>query len=247
MARQVLGGPTDDGRASYQIALTVCAACQAGHQDGCGDVVQVGSDIVDMTSCDSQHIGHVGVRPANDAASVRAANDAGGDDGGEPDRASALRQSAHVGARARAKQDIPPAVRRAVLRRDNKRCRAPSCRNGTYLDVHHIVPRSEGGTHHAANLLTVCGAHHRALHRGELVVEGDAAAGVRFRHADGTAYGERVEPRALDVQTKVFGALRGLGFREGEIKQVLSDLRAEDGLREAAAECWLRAAIQRLT
>jgi hypothetical protein len=151
-----------------------------------------------------------------------------------------------VGARARAKQDIPPAVRRMVLRRDNKRCRVPSCRNVTYLDLHHIVPRSEGGTHHAENLLTLCGCHHRALHRGEIFVEGDADGGVRFRHADGTAYGGPVEPRALDVQAKVFGALRNLGFREGDIKRALAALRA-DGFREVTAGCWLRAAIQRLT
>ena len=30
MARHVLGGPADDGRASYQIALAVCPACSQG-------------------------------------------------------------------------------------------------------------------------------------------------------------------------------------------------------------------------
>jgi hypothetical protein len=32
-------------------------------------------------------------------------------------------------------------------------------------------------------------AHHRALHRGELVIEGAVATGLRFRHADGSVYG----------------------------------------------------------
>jgi hypothetical protein len=239
MARHVLSGPTDEGRASYQIALTVCAACRTGYQDGSGDLVQVDSDIVDMASCDGQHIGHVGdVRPESDAASgdapIHAANDVDGprDNGGRPSR------SVHVGALTRAKQDIPPAVRRRVLRRDNKRCRVPSCRNVAFLDLHHIVPRSEGGAHHAENLLTICGGHHRALHRGEIFVEGDARTGVRFRHADGTPYGGPVEPRALDTLAKVFGALRGLGFREAEIRRVLAALRAEEGFRDETAEGW---------
>jgi hypothetical protein len=239
MAREVLGGPADDGRSSYQVALTVCAACRAGHQDGSGPIIPVGPDIVDMASCDRQLIGHVDV-PANGNAPNAAESDVA------PEGGVAL-ESAHVGAPARATQDIPPALRRRVLRRDSQRCRVPSCRNATFLDVHHIVPRSEGGGHHAANLLTVCGAHHRALHRGELAVEGDAGAGVRFRHADGTPYGEPVEPRALDAQAKIFAALRGLGFREGEIRRALAELRAEGALRGATAEAWLRAAVQRLT
>jgi hypothetical protein len=245
MARQVLSGPHDDGRSSYQIALTVCAACRAGQQDGSGDRIHVGSDIVEMASCDGQHIGHVGMRPANDAASGaapnHAANDVGRDSGG------ALPESAHVGALTRAKQDVPPAVRRMVLRRDNKRCRVPSCRNVAFLDLHHIIPRSERGTHEPANLLTVCGAHHRALHRGEIAVEGDAGAVVHFRHADGTPYGEPVEPKALDVSAKVFAGLRGLGFREGEIRRTLAELRAEKSFRDLTAKGWLRAAIQRMT
>ena len=45
----------------------------------------------------------------------------------------------------RAKQKIPPATRRAVLQRDEHRCRVPGCKNTSFLDLHHIVPRSEGG------------------------------------------------------------------------------------------------------
>src|SRR5262249_17551473 len=42
MARQVLGGPTDQGRASYQIALTVCDRCGRGWQQGRGELMEVG-------------------------------------------------------------------------------------------------------------------------------------------------------------------------------------------------------------
>ena len=47
IARHVLGGPTDDGRASYQVELTVCAECQRGKQ-GRGEPVDVSADVVEM-------------------------------------------------------------------------------------------------------------------------------------------------------------------------------------------------------
>jgi hypothetical protein len=163
------------------------------------------------------------------------------------DTVNTTRERAHVDARARAKQDIPPAVRRAVLRRDHHHCRVPGCRNATFLDLHHVVARAEGGDHRADNLLTVCGAHHRSLHRGELSVEGIAGVGIGFRHADGAVYGEIVEPRAADMQVKVFGALRGLGFREGEVRRVLQALNHDGSLLNSTPEACLRMALERLT
>jgi hypothetical protein len=71
---------------------------------------------------------------------------------------------------ARAKQTVPPATRRAVLRRDHRRCTVPGCRNTLFLDVHHLELRSEGGRNEADNLITLCGAHHRAAHRGERAI-----------------------------------------------------------------------------
>src|SRR5262245_27093989 len=57
VARQVLGGPIDAGRASYQVAMTVCEACGRGWQQGKGEWVEVGSEIVEMVACDAQHLG----------------------------------------------------------------------------------------------------------------------------------------------------------------------------------------------
>lgn len=260
MARDVLGGPSDDGRASYQIALAVCAACGAGSQEASGELVPVGPEIVAMASCDGQQLGRLDLQPANDAS---ANGSVAGDTG-------AARERAHVGAaleseqsprsvgphvvdaghargRARAKQTIPPAVRRAVLRRDHRCCRIPGCRNATFLDLHHIDLRSEGGRHHADNLVTVCGAHHRALHRGELAIEGTAATNVHFQHANGSPYGEAVVPKSLETQAKVFGGLRNLGFRESAIRRVLAELRQREALTSAEPSDLLRAALQRLT
>ncbi|MBV8756386.1 MAG: HNH endonuclease [Deltaproteobacteria bacterium] len=78
------------------------------------------------------------------------------------------------GAPSRAKSDIPPATKRAVKQRDGYCCTIPGCRSAAFLDVHHIVPRVEGGTHHPSNLTTLCGGHHGAHHRGEIGIAGKA-------------------------------------------------------------------------
>ena len=56
MARHILGGPGDEGRASYQIALTVCEHCGAGTQQGKGEPVPVAPGIVEMAACDAQRV-----------------------------------------------------------------------------------------------------------------------------------------------------------------------------------------------
>lgn len=59
---------------------------------------------------------------------------------------------------------IPPSVRRAVLARDGHRCAAPGCRSRRFLEIHHVRPRSRGGGHDPANLVTLCSACHRLVH-----------------------------------------------------------------------------------
>ena len=59
---------------------------------------------------------------------------------------------------------IPPRVRRAVLARDRHRCATPGCGADAFLEVHHVVPRSRGGSNQAANLVTLCGRCHAFVH-----------------------------------------------------------------------------------
>lgn len=138
--------------------------------------------------------------------------------------------SAHVGAdSARATQTIPPAVRRGVLRRDQHRCQVPGCRHTAFVDVHHIQTRASRGKHDPENLLTLCGAHHRAVHRGTLLIEGRVTSGTggaarmgpRFHHADGTPYGGPVSAFTADIRAKAFRALRALGFSERDVHRAL--------------------------
>ena len=64
----------------------------------------------------------------------------------------------------RNKASIPPARRRAVLARDSHRCTTPGCSAKHFLEVHHIKPRSRGGSNDEANLVTLCSSCHRHLH-----------------------------------------------------------------------------------
>jgi hypothetical protein len=145
----------------------------------------------------------------------------------------------------RARQSIPPALRRAVLTRD-RRCRVPGCSHATFVDVHHIQLRSEGGRNEAPNLVTLCSAHHRAVHRGELLIEREHDGTLRFRHADGAPYGNPMAPQRIDAHAKVFSALRHLGFREAEVKAVLTELRGDAALADATVEHLLREALCRI-
>lgn len=67
------------------------------------------------------------------------------------------------------------------------------------VDVHHLRAREAGGGHDSDNLLTLCGAHHRACHRGDLLIEKGASGGFSFWHADGTAYGGQPSTGEADV------------------------------------------------
>ncbi|PID79154.1 hypothetical protein CSB20_11485 [bacterium DOLZORAL124_64_63] len=62
------------------------------------------------------------------------------------------------------KSAIPPSTRRRVLARDQHRCQAPGCSHTRFLEIHHITPRSQGGTNADENLTTLCSACHQRAH-----------------------------------------------------------------------------------
>jgi hypothetical protein len=114
----------------------------------------------------------------------------------------------------------------------------PGCRCATYIDVHHRKPRSEGGEHTPDNLITLCSAHHAALHRGTLIIGGTPES-PRFLHADGTPYGGTLSPTAADAFAKAFQGLKNLGYREAKVRAALAkipvaaDSNLEKIIREA--------------
>ena len=104
----------------------------------------------------------------------------------------------------------------------------PGCSHRAFAQVHHVVPRADGGGHDPDGLIALCSAHHDAVHRGTLVVTGTFSAGFGFRHADGREYGSPHARAARSaVMAEAFAALRGLGFRETETRQMLDGVRGE--------------------
>ena len=52
-------------------------------------------------------------------------------------------------------------IRQKVLQRDNRICQV--CGKEYSGQVHHILPRSQGGTNDLANLITLCGKCHMVI------------------------------------------------------------------------------------
>jgi hypothetical protein len=243
MARHVLGGPTDDGRASYQVALTVCEACARASQTGLGEALQISAEVAEMASCDGQQLKLVHPQAHSDRSPTKnqgGSNIGSGNDethvGGEPPVGSHPQ---------RASQTIPPAIRRAVLLRDQHCCQVPGC-HATFVDVHHLRAREDGGNHEPDNLITLCGAHHRACHRGELLIERSAPGGLSFWHADGTAYGGRPSTGEANVAARTLRGLRNLGFGEREAREAVREAGAHVS-NDSGVESLMRIALERLT
>jgi 5-methylcytosine-specific restriction endonuclease McrA len=58
---------------------------------------------------------------------------------------------------------IPPALRRAIIHRDGNACAGDGCPSTHRLQVHHLLPWSEGGTTDPENLITLCWFHHQIV------------------------------------------------------------------------------------
>jgi hypothetical protein len=70
----------------------------------------------------------------------------------------------------------------AILKRDRFRCQVPGCNCRRNLHIHHIIPRSHGGSDEPANLIVLCEkCHLRLLHDlHTLKIEGTAPFNLTF-------------------------------------------------------------------
>jgi hypothetical protein len=66
IARRILGGPDEAGRASYQVAVTHCEGCGRTSIDAGGESHPVDDVVAEMAACDAQHIRLGGSRPSPD-------------------------------------------------------------------------------------------------------------------------------------------------------------------------------------
>jgi Domain of unknown function (DUF222)/HNH endonuclease len=82
---------------------------------------------------------------------------------------------------------LPPALRRALNARDSG-CRFPGCTFHRYTDAHHVKHWADGGETKLSNLVTLCRAHHRMVHSGEIFIETTVDGGWRFLNQAGIPY-----------------------------------------------------------
>jgi RecQ family ATP-dependent DNA helicase len=122
-------------------------------------------------------------------------------------------------------------VRKVVLARDHNRCVSCGevCEKGE-ADVHHLMPRSLGGSDEPSNLVTLCDGCHGAHHPNLQV---SLSRGFIERWALRLAKWLDRQHELPDVSPNLGGALRLLGlekFRENQLEVVLAALKGESVL-----------------
>jgi ATP-dependent DNA helicase RecQ len=115
-------------------------------------------------------------------------------------------------------------VRRIVLTRDNFTCReCGHAADRKHLDVHHLMPRSFGGTDHPTNLVTLCDGCHAAYHPTLQI-----GLARRLLERWSTRLARWLDKDAVPSEADRFGiALRILKvprFREGQLEVVRAAL-----------------------
>lgn len=71
-------------------------------------------------------------------------------------------------------------MRKKILKRDNYRCQN-CCIRGSNLDVHHIIPRDQGGLDSLQNLVTLCRKCHKITECKEITKENELKKKVLFK------------------------------------------------------------------
>ena len=150
-------------------------------------------------------------------------------------------------------RSIPPALRRALKRRD-RGCRFPGCENHRFVDAHHIRHWAHGGETSLGNLVTLCRRHHRLVHEGGYSVERLPGERLRFRNPRGAPIPDapRSPPGSLapllTIETRAYATGAGDRMNLDLAVQALlaAHASASDALPDGGDEAGLVAATVRL-
>jgi len=107
---------------------------------------------------------------------------------------------------------IPPAIRRALLRRDGG-CRFPGCTCTRFVDAHHVEHWTDGGETSMDNLVLLCRRHHRLVHEEGFGLETDRPGRFTFTLPDGQPIAEYPKSRFRGNVTALKSRNRGQGVR----------------------------------
>ncbi len=89
---------------------------------------------------------------------------------------------------------IPPAIRRALKRRDGG-CRFPGCTCNRFVDAHHITHWADGGETSLNNLVLLCRRHHRMVHEEGFGIHSRADGQFYFTDPQGHHLPDAAESR----------------------------------------------------
>ena len=78
-------------------------------------------------------------------------------------------------------------LRRLVEGRDQG-CRFPGCDRTRWLHAHHLTPWAEGGPTNLDNLVSLCGYHHRLIHRDRWTITGNPNQALVFHNKWGEVH-----------------------------------------------------------
>lgn len=87
----------------------------------------------------------------------------------------------------RVSRQIPAWLRRLMVKRDGG-CRFPGCLRTRWTHGHHIIHWAHDGPTNLDNLITLCGFHHRLIHRQGWMVTGNPNGEVTFINQWGTPH-----------------------------------------------------------
>jgi len=67
------------------------------------------------------------------------------------------------------RRSLPATLKHRVYLRDQGQCSAwdeshQKCQSQRFLEIHHLLPLSQGGKDELENLTLLCSGHHKALH-----------------------------------------------------------------------------------
>ncbi len=97
-----------------------------------------------------------------------------------------------------------------VVERRDGGCAVPGCTATHWLTIHHLWHWEDGGPTDTWNLITLCPAHHRAIHRGEYTIAGnpDHPDTLTFIDARGSPIGRHHPPNPPPTPPRRSGSSR---------------------------------------